>query len=200
MTPIGIPLLHGSNWRTALFGHCPSLFSLAATAALMVAAVLAWCACALAWHEAQRVAAIADSSPKGVATGSHSGLVRANSPRAIGPSEDFRSVQAIALVRRLNYPWPTVLDDLERLTPKGINIIELALDSRSQQARLRVSASHMRDVVDWFDRMKEARAWSGLRVIEYSPVQSEPRGRVLIVLQAELTSVEQAGREGEAKR
>jgi hypothetical protein len=193
MTPIRVPLSRSGRWLAVIFGQEPNPTSVAITVVLMAVGAAAVGSCALAWHRAHTAAGSISHGPPVQSIASQRRVTASSPSRANLAGVDPQTEQVGAMIRRLNYPWPAVLDELEQWVPENISIVELALDAQQQQARLRVSATHVRDVTDWVEQMKGARNWIGLRVLEYSNDAADPSGRAQIVLQGQLLASESPG-------
>ncbi len=178
-----VPLHSGAGWRSTLFGMCPTPASRALALVLLTMGVVAWLGAALAWFEARDAAVeIVRSEDRA----NHVDATVARARTAAPPVNERLASEMATTVRRLNFPWPTVLDDLERLTPERVAILELSPDAGREQVQLLVQAPTAADGFEMVERLKAAHALSATRVLRYeSRAQANTRA-VQFLLQADL--------------
>ena len=179
-----VPLRSGSDLRSKLFGICPTMASRTLTSVLLLAGIAAWIWAGLAWFVARNAAADTAMLRQEQVARVEVSSARA---KAAAPAVNERLASEMAItVRRLNFPWPTVLDDLERLTPERVAILELSPDAGREQVQLLVQAPAAADGFDMVERLKDAHALADTRVVRYeSRAQANSRA-VQFLLQADL--------------
>lgn len=186
MTSIQVPLGSGKGWRSRLLGMSASGSSKALTYGLLLSGVAAWVLVGMSWLDARQAADLAQSQRQGQIELRAAASVR---PRVVAsPLDDRLAADAAAAVRRLNFPWPAVLDDIELFTPQRVSILELSPDAGREQVQMLVQAPRAEDVFEMVERMKESRALSGTRVARFEARPQDAGRAVQFLLQADLSA------------
>ncbi|WP_140630095.1 hypothetical protein [Methylibium rhizosphaerae] len=93
------------------------------------------------------------------------------------------------IVARLDIPWPLMLDDLERLTPRSVAVLQVEPDTEARRLKLVVEVRAAGDVFAYIEALRRARSLRQPRIVKQEDNTQAQPGQprtTRFVLQAEI--------------
>lgn len=186
MTPALVSLRSHRDWRARLFGVRPTAASRGLTLLLLLVGLGTWGLAGFAWLDARRSVSDAAQQHR-IHTARTEAALRIARTTAPRPNEQHVS-EVTEVVRRLDFPWPRLFDELERLTPEGVIVLELSQDAERGQLQMLVQTFGAKDAFELVERLKAAQSLSAARVLRYEEKSLANTRAVQVLLHADLAT------------
>ncbi len=193
MKPVRLPLHPGApSWRHRLLGHATAPWQGALAAALLATATAAFGhAVWQAWDLQRQAATLQDAADEQARAARAARRARpaagaasaATEPQALTAAELHEWSQ---IVQRLDTPWASLFDALERATPRQVALIGIEPQPASGGIRIQAEARTLATLLDYAAALRATPPFTDVLLVKHETQDRSPQQPVRLTLEVRL--------------